>query len=156
MRTRLSWWSRAAALPAANCEAPWAERAFAAVRPLLTTYVSGNFRHITDIISTKNLRIVNKRFKNRIKHLRIVKIFIGSVFLQVFRKNFAYYCSLDWHGYRSGCRYSEMLIYHFEWFRHPLFREIKSHFSRDNQPRSSTTIENTVTIPVFGIFDMLN
>ena len=122
----------------------------------LTTSVSGNFRNITDIISTKNLRIVNKRFKNRIKHLKIVKIFIDSVFLQVFRKNFAYYCSLDWHGYRSGCRYSEMLIYHFEWFRHPLFREIKSHFSRDNQPRSSTTIENTVTIPVFGIFDMLN
>ena len=61
----------------------------------MTTSVSGNFRHITDIISTKNLRIVNKRFKNRIKHLKIVKIFIGSVFLQVFRKNFAYYCSLD-------------------------------------------------------------
>ena len=61
----------------------------------MTISVSGNFRHITDIISTKNLRIVNKRFKNRIKHLRIVKIFIGSAFLHVFRKNFAYYCSLD-------------------------------------------------------------
>ena len=61
----------------------------------MTISVSGNFRHITDKTSTKNLRIVNKRFKNRIKHLKIVKIFIGSVFLHVFRKNFAYYCSLD-------------------------------------------------------------
>ena len=61
----------------------------------MITSVSGNFRHITDKTSTKNLRIVNKRFKNRIKHLKIVKIFIGSVFLHVFRKNFAYYCSLD-------------------------------------------------------------
>ena len=50
----------------------------------------------------------------------------------------------------------EMLIYHFECFRLTLFREIKSHFSRDNQPRSSTTIENTDAVPVFGIFDMLN
>ena len=39
--------------------------------------VSGNYRHITDKTSTKNLRIVNKRFKNRIKHLKIVKILIG-------------------------------------------------------------------------------
>ena len=50
----------------------------------------------------------------------------------------------------------EMLIYHFECFRHSLFREIKSHFSRDNQPRSSTTIENTDAVPVSGIFEMLN
>ena len=57
--------------------------------------VSGNFRHITDIISTKNLRIVNKRFKNRIKHLKNVKIFINGRKSFTFRKNFAYYCSLD-------------------------------------------------------------
>ena len=31
----------------------------------MTTSVSGKFRHITYIISTENLRIVNKRFKNR-------------------------------------------------------------------------------------------
>ena len=43
----------------------------------MITSVSGNFRHITDKTSTKNLRIVNKRFKNRIKHLKIVKILIG-------------------------------------------------------------------------------
>ena len=50
----------------------------------------------------------------------------------------------------------EMLIYHFECFRHSLFRERKSHFSRDDQPRSSTTIENTDAVPVSGIFEMLN
>ena len=61
----------------------------------MTTYVSGNFRHITDIISTKNLKIVNKRFKNRIKHLKIVKILIIRRESFTFRKNFAYYCSLD-------------------------------------------------------------
>jgi len=61
----------------------------------MITSVSGKFRHITDKTLTKNLRIVNKRFKNRIKDLKIVKIFIGSVFLHVFRKNFEYYCSLD-------------------------------------------------------------
>ena len=43
----------------------------------MTTSVSGNFRHITDKTSTKNLRIVNKRYKNRIKHLKIVKILIS-------------------------------------------------------------------------------
>ena len=42
----------------------------------MITSVSGKFRHITDKTSTKNLRIVNKRFKNRIKHLKIVKILI--------------------------------------------------------------------------------
>ena len=45
----------------------------------------------------KNLRIVNKRFKNRIKHLKIVKILIIRRKSFTFRKNFAYYCSLDWH-----------------------------------------------------------
>ena len=43
----------------------------------MITSVSGNLRHITDKTLTKNLRIVNKRFKNRIKHLKIVKILIS-------------------------------------------------------------------------------
>ena len=83
------------ALEGGACEAggPGPHGGFLLLR--MTTSVSGNFRHITDIISTKNLRIVNKRFKNRIKHLRIVKILIIRRESFTFRKNFAYYCSLD-------------------------------------------------------------
>ena len=92
-------------------------------------------KFITTILTRPwlNLRIVNKRFKNRIKHLRIVKIFIGSVFLQVFRKNFAYYCSLDWHGYRSGCRYSRDVDISFRMIQtSPLSGDKESFFERQS------------------------
>ena len=62
----------------------------------MNTHLSSEFyNHITDNTLTKNLRIVNKRFKNRIKHLKIVKILINCRESFTFRKNFAYYCSLD-------------------------------------------------------------
>jgi len=72
----------------------------------MNTHLSSEiYNHITDNTLTKNLRIVNKRFKNRIKHLKIVKILINCRESFTFRRNFAYYCSLDWHGYRDGCCY---------------------------------------------------
>ena len=83
------------ALEGGACEAggPGPHGGFLLLR--MITSVSGKFRHITDKTSTKNLRIVNKRFKNRIKHLKIVKILIIRRESFTFRKNFVYYCSLD-------------------------------------------------------------
>ena len=67
----------ALALEGGACEAggPGPHGGFLLLR--MITSVSGKFRHITDKTLTKNLRIVNKRFKNRIKHLKIVKILIS-------------------------------------------------------------------------------
>ena len=40
----------------------------------MTISVSGKFRHITDKTLTKNIRIVNKRFKNR-KNFHLKRLF---------------------------------------------------------------------------------